>query len=262
MVREFGFEPRESRLGDTSKPREDFSSRAPDELRPISHVSDFLPLSKGELRSPSTEDHLEIYEPHEVREAIKSARSLYGEIKGFAVGDDTPAIPSAVDRFVVLSRDLLALNTPLTDWNASGDKLSTRQQLGELSRRVSELEAKNLAREPVSRSWIRQLGDSALRLTISTVAGAALGGPAVAFTLGDPWSSKIVEGALGGFAGGIANEGGFYYTRHIEHLRPTSVPLKEPPLGSPDESVADILARIDSDEKVQSKDKRKSGPGI
>ncbi len=104
------------------------------------------------------------------------------------------------------------------------------QEIKLMSTEVASQKAHVCDGQSAPRSRFDSICGSAIRLSISTFAGAALGGPAIGFALGESVVDKVVEGALGGLAGGIANEVGLELT---SRAYPTPVPAAIPSAVDP-----------------------------
>lgn len=85
--------------------------------------------------------------------------------------------------------------------NVAQDIKQNRADIEDVNRNISD-------EQIAPSSKLDNILNSAIRLGLSTVAGAVVGGPVISFALGEPVLDKMVEGAFGGLAGGVATEVG------------------------------------------------------
>ena len=81
-------------------------------------------------------------------------------------------------------------------------------QLREVQSELGWLRQEVEATRAVPRTLLDRVAGALLRITISTVLGGLVGGPAMAYVLNEPLVAAAVEGAIGGLVGGIASEAG------------------------------------------------------
>lgn len=103
------------------------------------------------------------------------------------------------------------------------DELSRKndEQIASIKAEIADIHRRIDADASVQRSALDRLAGAIIRTAISTFMGAVLGGPMIALVLGDPLLSKAIEGAFGGFVGGVADEVGQITTRNVDGPAPS-----------------------------------------
>ena len=156
------------------------------------------------------------------REILQRAQELAHELTRFAAQYEShqrvelTAVDSVSRRVAGI---LQSVEDERTVQSAAGDLEALDRILPEIAIEIAEtrteldhLWAHVAQNAPVQYSWLEMLGQSAIRIAASTLIGTLIGGPAIALVLGEPLASKTIEGAIGGFIGGVGNEAGIRLT--------------------------------------------------